>query len=335
MLPEKYKGSVVSFRNDRMGARFLSLLNAIRLSGDYNLPYYFTWMTHGRASEELQAPTEIFDQAYFDAHFISLDDFRLIDEAGLDLATLPLSSDATLIADTIAQNRPFLCMGTDLVVLPWETAEDVAPRYAAAIADLIFSQTVQDAMKLVDTTLANSGTAFHVRRGDIIYDTVTSNQQWSNKYIPREFYEVLAAQLTQDPYHRILVFSDEPIEIARLKEISPQIIAPDEIMPAGLTLAQRDFMEIYAMSRCQQIIGPPGSGFSMAAALIGHCPIRDVTTVLDTAGRTQALDLLVTRLTDWSPLFLSDGDIGQSLPFACNHLNSTGKASYAQKLVTV
>lgn len=333
MLPQKYQGSVVSFRNDRMGARFLSLLNAIRLANDYGIPYYFTWMTHGRASEELQAPTEIFDQAYFDAHFVDHDDFRLIDKAAVDLANLPLTADAAFMSDTLTNGGALLCTGSDLLVLPWETAEDVAPRYAAAINDLVFSKAVQDAMTQVDAALANSGTAFHVRRGDIIYDTVTSNQLWSNKYIPREFYEVLAAQLTQDPAQTILVFSDEPIEIDRLKQVSPQIMVPDEVLPAGLTLAQRDFMEIYAMSRCQQIIGPPGSGFSISAALIGHCPIHDVTTVLDEAGQTEALDLLVTRLTERSPLFLSDGDIGQSLPFACNHLNATGRQTQALELL--
>jgi hypothetical protein len=333
MLPDKYKGSVVSFRNDRMGARFLSLLNTIRISGDYGIPYFFTWMTHGRASEELQNPTEIFDHAYFDTHFVSHDNFQHIDAGAIDLAALSISADVTFIPAAVSDGHAFMCMGTELMVLPWETAEDVAPRYAAAISELAFSKAVQDAMKQVDAALAESGTAFHVRRGDIIYDAITSNQLWSNKYIPREFYEVLARQLTADPDHTILVFSDEPIEIARLKEISPQIMAPDEVLPAGLTLAQRDFIEIYAMSRCQQIIGPPGSGFSMAAALIGHCPIRDVTTVLDDAGQAEALDLLVTRLTERSPLFLSDGDTGQSLPFACDHLNATGRPTQALDLL--
>ena len=333
MLPDKYQGSVVSFRNDRMGARFLSLLNAIRIGADYDMPYFFTWMTHGRASEELQAPTEIFDAAYFDAHFVSHDDFRLLDGTAVDFATLPLTTEASLIPDGKAKGDAFICMGTELVVLPWENAEDVAPRYAAAIDELVFSKPVQDAMKAVDVTLAQSGTAFHIRRGDIIYDPVTSNQLWSNKYIPREFYEVLAKRLTSDPDHTVLVFSDEPAEITRLKEISPQIMAPDEVLPAGLTLAQRDFMEIYAMSRCQQIIGPPGSGFSAAAALIGNRPIRDITTVLDEAENAVALDLLTQRLTDRSPLFLSDGDTGQSLPFARNHLNATGRQKQALTLL--
>jgi len=333
MLAKKYKGSIVSFRNDRMGARFLSLLNTIRIAGDYDIPYFFTWMTHGRASEELQAPAEIFDQAYFDAHFVSKDDFRHIDNVAIDLATLPAAAETTFMQEAVIRGDVFMCMGTDLVVLPGETAEDVAPRYAAAINKLVFSSAVQDAMKLVDATLAQSGTAFHVRRGDIIYDPVTSNQLWSNKYIPREFYEVLARRLITDPDHTILVFSDEPAEIARLKDISPQIMSPDEVLPEGLTLAQRDFMEIYAMSRCQQIIGPPGSGFSMAAALIGHRPIHDITTVLDPDGQTEALDLLVQRLKDRSPLFLSSGDTGQCLPFACEHLNGTGRETQALALL--
>lgn len=333
MLAEKFKGSVVSFRNDRMGARLLSLLNTIRFADAYNIPYFFTWMTHGRASEELQAPTEIFDQDYFDAHFVSHTEFHHIDQTAIDLVTLPAATEEGFIHDATARGEVFVCAGTELAVLPWESAEDVAARYAGAMSQLAFSDAVNSAMRVVDDTLARASTAFHIRRGDIIYDPITSNQLWSNKYIPREYYEILARQLTADPNHTVLVFSDEPIEISRLKELSPQIASADEILPEGLTLAQRDFMEIYTMSRCEQIIGPPGSGFSMAAALIGNRRIRDITTVLDDDAQTEALDLLVERLTERSPLFLSSGDLGQSLPFACSHLNETGQEDQALKLL--
>lgn len=333
MLPERYKGGIVSFRNDRMGARILALLNTIRIARDYDLPYFFTWMTHGRSSEELQAPTEIFDADWFEAHFVSHDDFRSIDGVATDVATLPVTSTAEVLTAGAAGGEGFLCMGTDLVVLPWESAEDVSPRYAAAIEELVFAAPVRAAMAAVDAALADSGTAFHIRRGDIIHDPVTSNQLWSNKYIPREFYEVLAERLLEDDSAKILVFSDEPVEIARLKAAHDRIMTPDDVLPEGLTLAQRDFMEIYAMSRCQQIIGPPGSGFSIAAALIGNRPIRDVTTLLNEADNASALDRLVSRIAERSDLFLSDGDLGQSLPFACDHLNAAGRGEEALTLL--
>lgn len=334
MIPDKYRKSVVSFRNDRMGARFLSILNAIRIAQDYNMPYFFTWMTHGRASEELQAPTEIFDAGYFDAHFVSHADFKHIDAHATDLSALPIECDASQITKGCEDGDTFLCMGTELMVLPWEDAASVAPRYAAAIDHVSFDATIIAAMKAVDDTLATSGTAFHIRRGDIIYDPVTSNQLWSNKYIPREFYEVLAKRLISDPNARVLVFSDEPAELARLKEISPQILAAHEVLPADLTLAQRDFMEIYAMSRCQHILGPPGSGFSAAAALIGNRTVTDVRDALTQDEHDAAMALLCDRLIERSDLFLGDGDIGQCFPFALTYLNKEGRASEGRDLLS-
>jgi len=321
MLDEKYKGSILSFRNDRMGARLMTLMNTIRIAQDYDIPYFFAWRTDGRTSEELQNPTQIFDESYFNAHYVPIDDYRAAARDAGDLLLLPDDSTLEDLRNRLATGTPMLCQGSNLVVLPWEDAADVAPRYAAAITALQFNPDVTAAMQSVDTVLAQSGTAFHIRRGDIIYDPITSNQQWSNKYIPREFYEILAKRLILDPNARILVFSDEPEEIVRLKKLGPQILGAADVIPDTLTVAQRDFIELYAMSRCSAIYGPPGSGFSMTAGLMGNRTVEDVRSVLTDQEQHAALDLLVARLKDQPDLFLSDGDIGQSLPFAVDHLN--------------
>lgn len=333
MLDQKYHGSIIAFRNDRLGARLMTMMNAIRIAQDYDLPYYFVWKTDGRTSEELLNPTQIFDAAYFAQHEAPIDVYRDVAPQSADVAALPPKSTVADFKAQTAGQGAVICSGSNLIVFPWETSEDVAPRYANALAALRFSPEVTQAIKEVDAVLAGSGTAFHIRRGDIIYDPITSNQLWSNKYIPREFYEVLAKQLTRDPDKRILVFSDEPEEITRLKALSPQILGAADVIPASLTLAQRDFIELYAMSRCGVIYGPPGSGFSMTAALMGNSSVQDVRSALDAAGLDEALDLLVSRLQSSRDLFLSDGDIGQSLPFALNHLNATDQGETALNLL--
>jgi len=326
---KNYNGTLLSFRNDRMGARLMTLMNTIRIAQDYEIPYAFAWKMDGRTSEELLQPTQIFDEGYFETHYIPIEPFR---EAAREASDLQLLADDSTAADLhakVAAGTPLLCQASNLLVLPWEDAADVAPRYAAAIHALKFSPEVTQAMAFVDETLADSGTAFHIRRGDIIYDPITSNQLWSNKYIPREFYEVLAKRLISSPEARILVFSDEPEEIARLKALSPQILGAEDVVPATLTLAQRDFIELYAMSRCGAIYGPPNSGFSMTAGLMGNRTVQDVRDVMTDEERDAALDLLVNRLRDDPDYFLSDGDIGQSLPFAVDHLNRTKRSKTA------
>ena len=333
MQAENYTGTLLSFRNDRMGARLMTLMNTIRIAQDYDIPYAFAWKTDGRTSEELLQPTQIFDETYFDDHHIPMDPFREVVRAARDVALLPDDSSEADLRASVASGATFVCQASNLLVLPWEESADVAPRYAAAIKALKFSPAVTQAMAAVDATLADSGTAFHIRRGDIIYDPITSNQLWSNKYIPREFYEVLAKRLIVNPDARILVFSDEPAEITRLKALGPQILGAEDVVPKSLTLAQRDFIELYAMSRCAAIYGPPGSGFSMTAGLMGNRTVEDVRDVMEDDDRLAALDLLVSRLQDQPDHFLSDGDIGQSLPFAVEHLNRTKRSAVALALL--
>ena len=333
MLDPKYRGSIIAFRNDRLGARLMTMMNAIRIAQDYDIPYYFVWKTDGRTSEELLQPTQIFDADYFAAHEAPIDVYRAAAPTGTDLLLLPAKSTEDDLRAKVAQDAALICTGSNLMVLPWEEAADVAPRYAAAIHALQFSPEVTQAMKAVDAALADSGIAFHIRRGDIIYDPITSNQLWSNKYIPREFYETLAQQIIADPDKRILVFSDEPAEIIRLKELGAQVLGAADVIPDTLTIAQRDFIELYAMSRCGVIYGPPGSGFSMTAALMGNSEVKDVRSALDEDRNHAALDLLVSRLETQPAYFLSDGDIGQSLPFAVNHLNATARSDRALALL--
>ncbi len=333
MIADRHKGSIVSFRNDRMGARFLSILNAIRLSKDYDVPYFFTWMTHGRASEELQSPLEIFDEAYFKEYFMSKEDFAEVDSHGTDFSAFPIGMDEARFRTSISDGTTYVCMATELFVLPWESADIVAKSYSDAVRALRFSPAVEEAMKLVDGVLSDQGIAFHVRRGDIIYDPITSNQIWSNKYIPREFYEVFAERLTKDSKLRVLVFSDEPKEIERLQKFGTNVLSPDSVLPKGLTLAQRDFMEIYAMSRCRQIVGPPGSGFSISAGLMGNTTVSDVRHLLSSEEHSSAMERLVDRLRSDRDVFLSEGDIAQSLPFAVDFLNAIGKSKDALELL--
>jgi tetratricopeptide (TPR) repeat protein len=333
MKNDRYQGSIVAFRNDRMGARFLSILNAIRISNDYNIPYYFTWTTHGRTNAELQAPTDLFDEDYFSEHYVNHEEYRGFHKKAIDLGTLPPDSGPETIERLVAENQVLMSTATHLFVLPWEQHNQVAESFTNAVAKLRFSPAVQAAIAFVDDTLRDKGTAVHIRRGDIIYDPVTSAEPWPNKYIPREFYEVLVEQLRSDPENRILGFSDEPIEISRLKEINSNVVLPSEILPENLTLAQSDFMELYAMSRCQNIYGPPSSGFSMAAAAMGNFTVTDICNGLGPEGKTQALERLTDRLKTHSDIFLSDGDISQSLYFALEYLTENERGDEGQNLL--
>ena len=53
------QSSIIAHRNDRMGARIISMLNAIRIARDYDIPWFCGWTTGGRTHEECRDPTYI------------------------------------------------------------------------------------------------------------------------------------------------------------------------------------------------------------------------------------------------------------------------------------
>jgi hypothetical protein len=124
--------------------------------------------------------------------------------------------------------------------------------------------------KIVDVFAGKTLTAYHIRRGDIILDPIASNKLWPNKFIPQEFYEQHLDVTLRDPNAQVLCFSDTPIEVDRLKENDPDRVQgfKDLLGNREFTTGARDFLELYAMSRCQQIYGPPSSAFSQTAMAI-------------------------------------------------------------------
>ncbi|MCA1775970.1 MAG: hypothetical protein LC676_10275 [Loktanella sp.] len=85
---EDIKGSVVAHRNDRMGARIIAMLNALRVAKDYDLSFTCGWTTGGRTSEEVRDPTNIFTQDYVDAFFFDNDILGRVYDDLIDLSTI-------------------------------------------------------------------------------------------------------------------------------------------------------------------------------------------------------------------------------------------------------
>ncbi len=142
---------------------------------------------------------------------------------------------------------------------------------------------------------------------------MTSNKLWPNKYIPREFYEVLLERLLEDPTQRILVFSDTPQEVDRLKEKSDRVMGISDLFgERDFTSGARDFLELYAMSLCKQIYGPPSSAYSQTAMTIGGCNLRAVQDALTQEEHDIAMERMSQRLEQKSDLFINMGDVGQS-----------------------
>ena len=332
------KGSIIAHRNDGMGARIIAILNAVRVARDYDLPYYVGWTTHGRTREEVRDPAFIFDPAYIKDRFFDVEIMSEIYDNLIDLSTVDARTwDEAKFRKAAAKGKSFLsgaAMG--VTVLPWEDAADVAARLPDCIDALQFSDPVREMVaRIVDVFAGKKLTAYHIRRGDIIHDPIASNKLWPNKFIPREFYEQHLALTLQDPAAQVLCFSDTPIEVERLKQVAPDRVQgfKDLLGNAEFTTGARDFLELYAMSRCKHIFGPPSSAFSQTAMTIGGCTLEAVQDALPDADEAAAMDRMTDRLEAKSDLFLNMGDVGQCLHFLIEHQAAKGNSNRAKRII--
>ena len=102
----------------------------------------------------------------------------------------------------------------------------------------------------------------------------------------------------RDPNAQVLCFSDTPIEVERLKETAPDRVQgfKDLLGDREFTTCARDFLELYAMSRCQQIYGPPSSAFSQTAMTIGGSSLDAVQDAISPDDQSDAMDRMTDRL---------------------------------------
>ncbi len=329
-------GTIVSHRNDGLGARLVAALNAIRLAQSHDLPWHICWTTHGLTRPEMKNPADLFTEDFVARNLSDVELMPAIQGHAVDLTTIPASlTKAQFLKDAQGGQTYFSGQPMGVTVMPWEDADAVRAALPQALAALELAAPVEAVRRRIDAAFEGATlTAYHIRRGDIIHHPIASNKLWSDKYIPREFYETHLARTLEDPSARVLVFSDTPEEIDRLCAVSDRVTTFDAVVgETDLTMTGRDFLELYAMSLCKRIYGPPSSAFSQTAALIGGGAVVAVQDALSPKDRAAAMDLLTERLEAGSDLFLNFGDIGQSLPFMIDHLRGKGQVARARKVL--
>ncbi|NQZ72271.1 MAG: hypothetical protein HRT60_04320, partial [Dinoroseobacter sp.] len=307
-------GTIVSHRNDGMGARLIAALNAIRIAKTYDLPWHICWTTHGMTRPELQNPSDLFSEPFVEQCLSDHDLMSEVQERATDLTTLASDLTRDGFLNLARQGATFLsALPMGVVTLPWEDEEEMRLALPDCLNSFEFSSDVQAMMTRIDAAFEGAAlSAFHIRRGDIIHHPVASNKLWPSKYVPREYYEVHLERLLEIPAARILVFSDTPEEVVRLKKVDARVQSFDDLVgQAELTVSGRDFLELYAMSRCKRIYGPPSSAFSQTAALIGGGSVEAVDEALAPEDCIRAMEIMTDRLEAKSDLFLNFGDVGQ------------------------
>lgn len=325
---------IIAVRNDRLGGRLGALLNAKRIADDYGVDFSFTWSDHTDVSPELQNPLQLFSAAFLERYRETAYSFGQMQKDFTAVEQLGLQTSRETFLEKLKNGSMYRCNeAMRPVILPWEVAQDVVHRVACTLGTIEFTPIVTQAMAHVNEALSGQDIiAYHIRRGDIIDpEARPSNVLWPQKYLPRVFYEEhMTAALTSSPGCKIVVFSDAAHELRAFSQLSPQVLTAESLL-SGFELEplQRDFMELYSMSRCGTIIAPGASAFSSVAALLGGCKIRDVSSDLTPEQRNTALDRLTDRMANSPEEFAGYADLGQNFPELISYHRTKGTAPVA------
>lgn len=325
-------GCIVAFRNDRLGGRLNAILTAMRLSRQYSAPFRVFWALSEGSSPELHRPWELFSKNFISKHFTSREEGSQLLKEARDIGAIPRSSSREAFLGSLAAGDAYLSnAATEQLLLPWENADalSVLPELLTSIE---FSPRVNRMIKRINSKLSGLRfRSYHLRRGDIIDDaSLASHNLWPTKYIPRVIYEQHMRRELEKGDDLLIVFSDAPEEARAFSEMSPRIRSfSDLIGDAELTVLQRDFLELYTMSRSDYIFAPPSSAFSGLAASLSGKQVTDIEGSLPLEARQEAMDELVQRMEETPSAFLSQSDAGQNLPFVADHLQSHGEPGRA------
>src|SRR6056297_2084345 len=307
------RGLFIGMRKDQLGARLLMMLNSIRLAEDYGTDFRINWFPRGAMAPKLDTPADLFAPDFMARHFIDNADFEALDDRTEPLwSFLKDQSPERLEAHLAGGGHVLLDEGFEIVAFPWEDGSDLRGRFRGFISRIGFNPVVGRRMAAVEAAMDAQGKrtiAYHIRRGDILNEAPWKHKEWPAKIEPDELY---SAYLEKNADAGALVFSDQPESIARFTAAHPKVARIDDLVDlSDCKPVQRDFLELYAMSRASEIVAPPISAFSRAAARLSgqerKC-FHEVMSVpeLDTSYARAAL-----RLQEGPEAFLTDSEAAQ------------------------
>jgi tetratricopeptide (TPR) repeat protein len=332
--PDPARGSFIGLRKDQLGARLLMMLNSIRLAEDYRSDFRINWFPRGAMAPKLDTPSDLFDEGFIARHFIDNDSFE-----ALDSITKPLWSflkDRTpdrLEAHLAGGGHVLLDEGFEIVEFPWEDAGDLRTRFRGFITRIGFNPVVARHIEEIEAAMAGLGgrtIAYHIRRGDILNEDPWKHKEWPAKIEPDELY---SAYLEKNADAGALVFSDQAESIARFTSANPKVKSIADLVDLGdCTPVQRDFLELFAMSRAAEIVAPPISAFSRAAARLSGQERKCFHEVMTLPERDAAYDRVLARFRQGVDRFITPSEAAHVYVKLARRLQETGREGAAWEI---
>lgn len=330
------RGSLITFRNDRLGGRLISLVNMLRLAQTYDLPFQVRWHASDDIAKIFNDPAEFFDPNFVAQHFITAGAWHALRGDVIRPSTLGTPDIATL-RSLIDQGRHILIDPSfGHLVLGGENAQTVARQTAETWAHFPLSTALRDEAARITAQMGPNATGYHIRRGDIITTPRVMNKPWPHKYIYDEVYEAhITHSLAQGTTP--ILFSDDADTLSRFTNRFPGLRAAQTLLrKSACTPGQNDLLELLTMAACAKIIAPNASGFSSTAATLGGVQHIDILADLSPAQATAAAEALVARtrhIPSTPPKLREKGHLSQSLGHMVPYLRGLGRHREAAEIL--
>ncbi len=328
-------GTLVTFRNDRLGGRVTALANTMRVAAATGAPFRLHWHAAEDHGHTFNDPADFFAPDFLARHLIDRDAFRALQPRLTRLEQLTPGDAAQIRARLAAGDSLLIDRSLGLTLLPGEDGPTVRAALAALWRDFPFAPALLPRMAAIRARIGDQATACHIRRGDILSVPRTMNKPWPNKYIIDEIFESHIARAIAAG-DRPILFSDDPATLRRFEARFPALVAADHIVDTtGIGEGQRDLLELYAMSLCTRIVAPPASAFSGTAATLGGGDLIDVTADLPEPDLSRAWDTALARLeSDMdAAVAASPATVGQTLVHLESRLRAQGDLPRARDLI--
>ena len=263
-------GRIIGSRKDGLGARRLLTLNCIKVGQQFDVPFVIHWPTNDSLAENMEHPELLFSQAMMDQHFNDQETYSKIGKSAVPLWKFLSDSNSRRLEKHLKAGGDVLVEeGFEIVLFPWENDAEVRASYRGFFDQIGLLDLLLERCARIDTVISSTlkgSVAYHLRRGDILETAPWKHTVRPSKIEPDEYYEIHLEKYTDTT---AIIFSDSSGSITRLKAQFPHLMAIGDVVSLdGLEPLQRDFLELYAMSRVDQIIAPTLSAFSSAAARI-------------------------------------------------------------------
>lgn len=317
-------GCFLVSRNDGLVARLLPILAALRMGAELGVHVKIHWPVLVDTNHNTAEFESLFSQTFINDHFIDADEYKVLLDQAIQIETVRKMTKEEL-TESVSNGQVYGFANTmNKTQLISEDEEIVDAQYSRAISLISFTETVQKYLQDIDTFFADKRTlAYHIRHGDLTRHYRTRGKPWTAKYVPNEIYLEHIRGAATDASVSAILFGDCPHVLDWLKAKHPAIQRIRDLIPLDdLTSLQRNFLELYAMSRTSRLVAPKMSGFSQMAAGIGAAPVVDIMEDLSEDQIADAFAGLADRLENHRDDFSNDGDAAQCLAHLVPYLSS-------------